>query len=157
MMSFDELPITYATLRFAGDRLDPDRISAILPVPPKRAHRKGEKFHAGPRAGNLTGRTGIWYFDTRDMSSRDLADHLRRIVELLYPEPGNADRVNQLRDVMGQEHVRARVSCFWYGKPGAQPPTVPEDVRAALTSLPAEIETDFHTAGSPARPRQVDL
>lgn len=144
MTSFDELPTTYATLRFAGDRLDPDRISAILPVAPKRAHRKGETFYAGPRAGNLTGRTGIWYFDTRDVSSQDLADHLRRIVGLLYPEPGNADRVNRLREVMGGEHVRARVSCFWYGKPGAQPPIVPEDVRAALTSLPAEIETDFH-------------
>jgi len=146
MTSFEELPTTYATLRFAGDRLDPDRISTILPVTPKRAHRKGETFYAGPRAGNLTGRTGIWYFDTRDVSSQDLVDHLRRIVELLYPEPGNADRVNRLREVMEGEHIRARVSCFWYGKPGARPPIVPEDVRAALTSLPADIETDFHTA-----------
>jgi hypothetical protein len=146
MTRFDELPKTYATLRFAGDGLEPTHISALLPVAPKRAHRKGETFYAGPHAGNLTGRTGIWYFDTRDLASRDLTDHLRRIVELLYPEPGNVDRVTKLRNLMRQEHATAYVSCFWFGKPGAQPPAIPEDVRAALAGLPAEIETDFHEA-----------
>ena len=87
---------------------------------------KGEIFYAGPHAGKLTGRTGIWYFDTRDLASRDLANHLRCIVELLYPEPGNLDRVNELRHVMGREHATAHVSCFWFGKRGALPPTVPE-------------------------------
>jgi len=146
MTRFDELPKVYATLRFAGDELNPAHISAVLPVAPKRAHRKGEVFYAGPHAGNLTGRTGIWYFDTRDLGSPDLADHLRHVVELLYPEPGNVDRVNQLRDVMGREHATAHVSCFWFGAPGAPPPTIPEDVRAAFARLPAEIETDFHQA-----------
>ena len=146
MTRFDELPKTYATLRFAGDGLEPAHISALLPVAPKRAHRKGETFYAGPHAGNLTGRTGIWYFDTRDLASRDLTDHLRHIVELLYPEPGNVDRVTKLRNLMRQEHATAYVSCFWFGKPGAQPPAIPEDVRAALAGLPAEIETDFHEA-----------
>ena len=150
MMRFDELPKAYATLRFAGDELDPADISALLPVAPKRAHRKGEIFYAGPHAGNLTGRTGIWYFDTRDLASRDLADHLRCIIELLYPEPGNVDRVNKLREVMGREHATAHVSCFWFGKRGARPPTIPDDVRAALACLPAEIETDFHKAGQRA-------
>jgi hypothetical protein len=62
MTKFDELPKAYATLRFAGDGLDPADISAVLPVAPIRAHRKGESFYAGPRAGNLIGRTGIWYY-----------------------------------------------------------------------------------------------
>ena len=121
-------------------------ITSMLPVAPKRAHRKGEIFYAGPRAGNLTGRTGIWYFDTRDLLSGDLADHLRCIVKLLYPEPGNVDRVNKLRNVMGREHATAHVTCFSFGKRGALPPAIPEDVRAALACLPAEIETDFHRA-----------
>jgi hypothetical protein len=47
----------FVTLRFAGDDLDPDEISAILPVEPTRAHRKFEEFLAGPRAGDLRGRT----------------------------------------------------------------------------------------------------
>ena len=41
----------FVTLRFAGDDLDPAEISAILPIVPTRAHRKGEKFFAGPHAG----------------------------------------------------------------------------------------------------------
>jgi hypothetical protein len=146
MTRFDELPRTYATLRFEGDNLDPAHISAILPVAPKRSHRKGEKFHAGPRAGDLTGRTGIWYYGTRDIASRDLSDHLRRIVDLLYPRPGNVDRVNRLRAVMERERAAAHVSCFWYGKPGTEPPAVPDDLLAALAQLPAELETDFQTA-----------
>jgi Domain of unknown function (DUF4279) len=146
MTKFDELPKVYATLRFAGDELDPAQISTVLPVAPMRAHRKGETFYAGPRAGQLVGRTGIWYFDTRDLTSPDLADHLRRVMDLLYPEPGNVDRVNRLRNVMERENATAHVSCFWFGAPGAPPPTIPEDVRAALARLPAEIETDFHQA-----------
>jgi Domain of unknown function (DUF4279) len=146
MTKFDELPKVYATLRFVGDELDPAQISAVLPVAPMRAHRKGETFYAGPRAGKLVGRTGIWYFDTRDLASPDLADHLRRVVDLLYPEPGNVDRVNRLRDVMEREHATSHVSCFWFGASGASPPTIPEDVRAALARLPAEIEADFHLA-----------
>jgi Domain of unknown function (DUF4279) len=133
-------------LRFVGDELDPAQISAVLPVAPMRAHRKGETFYAGLRAGKLVGRTGIWYFETRDLASPDLADHLRRVVDLLYPEPGNVDRVNRLRDVMEREHAASHVSCFWFGAPGAPPSTIPEDVRAALARLPAEIETDFHQA-----------
>lgn len=145
MTNSKALPKTYATLRFAGDRLDPAHISAILPVTPKRAHRKGEVFFAGQRAGNLTGRTGIWYFDTREMQSHDLADHLRAIVTLLYPEPGNSNRVTRLREVVGREHAEARVSCFRHGRPGARPPAIPDDIRAALAQLPADIETDFAT------------
>lgn len=40
----------FVTLRFVGDDLDPDEISAILPVEPTRAHRKGEEFFAGAAA-----------------------------------------------------------------------------------------------------------
>src|SRR6266536_3595824 len=145
MTSSKMLPKTYATLRFAGDRLDPEHISAILPVKPKRAHRKGQVFTAGPRAGNLTGRTGIWYFDTREMASHNLTDHLRAIVKLIFPETDDTDRVTQLREVMAREHAEAHVSCFWYGKEGARPPAVPDDIRAALARLPADIETDFAT------------
>lgn len=145
MTRFDDLPRTYATLTFSGDKLDPAHISAILPVAPKRAHRKGESFDAGTRTGTLIGRTGIWYFDTRDMPSHDLIQHLRFIVTLLYPELG-ADRVDRLRDVMRLERAAAHVSCFWYGKPGMQPPAIPKDVRAALAQLPADIETEFRAS-----------
>lgn len=147
MPSSDTLPETFATLRFMGDDLDPAHVSAILPVAPKRAHRKGEIFDAGARAGPLVGRIGIWYFDTRGLQSRDLLAHLRQIVRVLYPEADNFERVNRLRDLLAREHARAEVSCFWYGKPGTHPPPIPENVRALLRYIGAEdIETEFHTA-----------
>ena len=51
---------------------------------------------------------------------------------------------------MGCEHAEAHVSCFWYGSYGAQPPSIPEEIRAALARLPAAIETDFATETSAA-------
>jgi hypothetical protein len=67
----------FVTLCFARDELDPRDISAILPVEPTRAHRKGEEFFAGPNAGYLPGRTGIWFIATDKLvPSDDLADHL---------------------------------------------------------------------------------
>jgi hypothetical protein len=64
-------------LRFAGDDLDPAEISAILPIAPTRAHRKGGKFLAGPHAGPLRGRTGIWILSTdKHVPSDDFGDHL---------------------------------------------------------------------------------
>src|SRR5205809_3955808 len=53
---------TYATLRFAGDALDPDEISSILRTQPTRAYRKGQKYSPGPRSPEVIGKTGIWYF-----------------------------------------------------------------------------------------------
>jgi hypothetical protein len=49
----DALPQIFATLRFAGDNLGPREIRAILPVAPRRAHRKGEMYYSGKRAGYL--------------------------------------------------------------------------------------------------------
>lgn len=140
------LPRTYATLRFVGDELDPEHISAILQVKPTRAHRKGQRFYGGLRSRDLTGRTGIWYFDTRDMPSKDLVQHLGFIVSLLYPGGGSLDKINQLKAVLDREHAKAHVSCFWYGEHGARPPTIPDRVRTALAPLDADdIDTDFDT------------
>src|SRR5205823_10234660 len=102
----------FVTLRFAGGELDPREISAILPVEPTRAHRKGEEFFAGPNAGNLPGRTGIWFLATDKLvASDDLADHLRFVETLLYPKPGDDGRISKLRDVMERSHSRAQITC----------------------------------------------
>jgi hypothetical protein len=54
--STETLPqtIAFARLRFSGDRLDRDRITAILGVQPTQAYRNGERYLAGPRAGYVT-------------------------------------------------------------------------------------------------------
>jgi uncharacterized protein DUF4279 len=95
----------FVTLRFAGDALDPRDISTILPVEPTRAHRKGEEFFAGSKAGNLRGRTGIWFLATDKLvDSDDLADHLRFVQDLLYPKPGDDGRISRLREILERTH-----------------------------------------------------
>ena len=134
----------YATLRFAGDELEPQEISDALGVEPTRAYRKGERYLAGPRTGELTGRTGIWLLSTDKLvEGSDLARHLSYLTKLIFAgEPG---RVAGLRHLIARRHLMAHVSCFWHGRAGVRPPSVPAPVIEAFRQLPAEIETDFDT------------
>ena len=63
----------FVTLRFTGDDLDPQDISAILPVKPTRAHKKAEEFFAGKHAGTLRGRTRIWFLATDKLVHSDIS------------------------------------------------------------------------------------
>ena len=99
-----------------------------------------------PQTGRLAD-AGIRYFDTRDPGSQDLLAHLHQILSLLYPAPGDFSRVERLRELLDREHARAEVSCFWYGKPGTDPPIIPKEWRDRLRQINAKnIETEFHTA-----------
>ncbi len=130
----------FVTLRFAGDDLDPADISAILPVKPTRAHRKGEEFFAGPHAGNLHGRTGIWFLATDKLvPGDDLQDHLAFVQNLLSPRP----RITKLRDILKRTRSAAHVTCFWRGEPGEPAPRIPDRFKSAIQPLAVDIETDF--------------
>jgi hypothetical protein len=86
------------TLRFAGDDLDPKEVSAILPIEPTRAHKKGEEFFAG----TLRDRTGMWFLATDKLvDSDDLADHLRFVQEFLYPAPSDKGRITEPPQTIG--------------------------------------------------------
>jgi len=134
----------FVTLRFAGDDLDPREISGVLPVEPTRAHRKGEAFVAGERAGKLRGRTGIWFLATDKLvPSDDLGDHLAFLNDLLYPEPSDNRRVVELCDILRRAHSRAHITCFWRGDRGETAPQIPGGFKSAIEPLAADIETDF--------------
>jgi len=134
----------FVTLRFAGDDLDPREISAILPVKPTRAHRKGEEFFAGPNAGELRGRTGIWFLATDDLvHSDDLRDHLEFVQQLLYPKAKDHSRITQLRNALERAHSRAHITYFWHGEPEETAPQIPAQLKSAVEPLAAKIETDF--------------
>jgi hypothetical protein len=144
--SAETLPRTtaFATLRFCGDCLDPDRITAILGVQPTKAYRKGERYLAGPRAGHVTGRTGVWVLASDGVvNSAELDPHLEHLANLIFAGPAREKRLKQLHELMSRDGVKADVSCFWRGGPGTRPPLVPEDVISSFHELPAEIETDF--------------
>ena len=137
----------FVTLRFAGDDLDPREISTILPVAPTRAHRKGEAFIAGPHAGELRGRTGIWFLATDKLvPSNDLDDHLAFVHDLLYAEPSDTGRIIKLRDILGRAHSHAHITCFWRGDRGEATPQIPREFKSAVRPLAADIETDFVAA-----------
>jgi hypothetical protein len=134
----------FVTLRFAGDDLDPDEISAILTVEPTRAHRKGEEFFAGPRAGKLRGRTGIWFLATDKLVlADDLHDHLAFVQKLLYPVPGDDSGIAELRNILKRTQSRAHITCFWRGRPGEPAPQIPDGFKSAIQPLAADIENDF--------------
>jgi len=134
----------YATLRFAGDELEPREISDVLGVEPTRVYRKGERYFAGPRTGKLTGRTGIWLLSTEDaVCGSDLDRHLSYLANLVFKnEPGRAAALSRL--IAGRD-LKAHVSCFWHGRAGASIPSISASVVEAFKQLPAEIETDFDT------------
>jgi Domain of unknown function (DUF4279) len=137
----------FATLRFSGDRLDPERISDILRVRPTKSYRKGERHLAGSRAGHLVARTGIWLLATDDyVASADLNQHLGYLASLISRGPGpDEDRLAPLRELMARDGITAHLSCFWHGERGEQPPSIPPEATAKLRGLPADIEMDFDT------------
>jgi len=136
----------FATLRFAGDALDPDEISRVVKEQPTRAYRKGERYRPGPRSPEVTGKTGVWYFSTRrKIQSKDLTDHLDALVTLIFPFADQDRRLKELHDIMERENLQAHVTCFWRGPSGANQPSIPSVVSGALHRLPADIEVDFAT------------
>ncbi len=136
----------FATLRFAGDALDPDEISRVIREQPTKAYRKGQTYRSGPHGPDVTGRTGVWYYSTkRKTMSKDLADHLNMLERLVAPFGDQGARLNELRDIMGNRNLQAHVTFFWRGPPGAQHPSIPPIATATLRRLPADIEPDVDT------------
>jgi hypothetical protein len=136
--------ITSASLIFAGDRLDPDRITALLRVQPTTAYRKGEVYRRS-RGHEARGRTGLWLLSSKThVRSAELSDHLAYLARVLNPDDGK-DLIGPIRAVMHEAGLEAEVSCFWHGEHGAEPPVIPEEIRAAFARLGATIETDFDT------------
>lgn len=157
MMSTDVLPHVFATLRFAGDDLEPNEIRHVLPVPPRRAHRKGERYYSGRRAGYLTGRTGIWYLTTDALvDSHNLTDHVAALQRLLRPSPDDNRRLMELRDILTRTGARASLSVYWYGHANDAPPAIPGQLARLATELGAEIEPDYHTDDEPDAPFTFD-
>ncbi len=146
MTNTDPLPDVFATLSFAGDNLDPNEIRRVLPVPPRRAHRKNERYYSGRRAGYLTGRTGIWSLTTNSLTdSHNLADHVAELTRILYPSPHDNRQLMELRDILARSGARAKISVYWCGRTGDVPPDVPADLALLAQELAATIETDYHT------------
>ena len=131
----------FATLRFSGDRLDPGSITAALRRGPTLAYRKGEAYRTNREGRETRGRTGVWLLSTRRMfPGSPLVDHLAYLAGILSTDIRAAVRL-----VMHEDGIEADVSCFWHGRPGAEPPSIPTEIAAVFAELPAKIELDFDT------------
>ena len=120
----------FATLRFAGDALDPDEISDTLKEKPTRAYRKGEPYRPGPRSPELIGKTGLWYFSTnRIIPSTDLKDHLDALIRLIAPFGDQGRRLRELHEIMDKRNLQAHVTCS-----GVAPPK-PKNLISRLLKL----------------------
>lgn len=136
--------MAYASLRLMGDRLEPDRVSAVLGTTPTLAYRKGEIYKRS-RGHDIRGRSGLWLLSTRRrFESVELDDHFAQLLEVLFPA-GSTHLTEPLRALMREDGLEADVTCFWYGEHGAAPPVIPEATRAAFARIGATIETDFQT------------
>jgi hypothetical protein len=144
MMNSESASQVFATLRFAGDALDPDEISRIVGQKPTRAYQRGQTYKPGRRSPEVTGKTGVWYFSTkRNVPSKDLRDHLDALLSLVLPSVDQDKRLRALHDIMERRNLQAHVTCFWRGPPGVDQPSIPVVVSRAFGRLPADIEADF--------------
>jgi hypothetical protein len=125
----------FATLRFAGERLDPDQISQILHIRPTKTTKRDNQG-------------SIWYLSTDNLiPGNDLMDHIGFLIYLLFPAPGDLQRIIALQDLLKRKHLESHVTCFWHGKSMARRPVVPDVVRKLFDVISADLQTDFDSEG----------
>jgi hypothetical protein len=137
----------FATLRIAGGKLVPDKITELLGAAPALAYAKGEHYKRSPESGELTGKTGVWYYSTETTETADLAKHAKEVLSLIVSDP---EKLTRLRRLLEQDSLRAVVTFFWAGVAGAKPPNIPDDLIEALESIPASVERDFNDDYEPS-------
>lgn len=161
----DDTVRAFATLRVVGDELIPSEITDILRLFPTKSYAKGEKYDAGRHAGQIIGKTGVWYLATdRIVASNRLVDHLLFLVSVLAPDstlagmafiPNKATigrpiavapffrRLERLKMVIEKRNLRAVVTLFWHGTTGAKHPPLPRTLLTIFRAFSIEIEMDF--------------
>lgn len=82
-----ELRETYVSLRFFGDTLEPQEITAILGIEPSRAYRKGDPWSADENRRYR--RTGAWLYRVPRAEPGDL---VRQLHDLLNASTANTDQ-----------------------------------------------------------------
>jgi hypothetical protein len=132
-------------------------------IQPTLSYSKGEKYSRGPKGGELVGRTGMWFFSTREIvAGGDLDEHLLYLMLLLMPvgvHKGHAvplvQKVDKLRKYIDAKDLEAAFTCFWHGRHGEKKPTIPKFMRWIAMMLSAEILTDYGTDSEEPKRRQV--
>jgi len=72
-----------ATLRFFGDELVPDEISALLGATPTQSHYKGQELVGSHSGAKRIAKTGSWRLRAADRKPEDLEGQVFEILEQL--------------------------------------------------------------------------
>jgi hypothetical protein len=97
---------TFATLRFFGDDLDPDEVTAKLGGKPTAAFRKGGVRALASGGAEVIAREGGWLFEAAKREPGDLDAQVRELLD-----PLTAD-LAVWRDLVGR--YQADISCGLY-------------------------------------------
>lgn len=130
---------TSASLRIAGDTLDPAAITQALGIEPSWGWRKGEMRDVRTQRVKKTirQRIGIWGLGTDGVvESRDLRRHLDSILEKTQ---GKAAVFEHLRS----QGYKTDVYCIWYSAGQGGPMLSPENM-AGLSRLGLELGIEFY-------------
>ncbi len=139
----------FATLRFSGDKLDPEEINHIVPTSPTLAYRKGDLYPVA-NGRKQRGKTGLWYVTTRGRHpDDDLGSHLRTIAELIATDPSHPERderLHRLRTAVQARSLRQVVTVFWHGPAGAPRPALEPWFKNLVRLIDGRIDEDFQAA-----------
>jgi hypothetical protein len=137
---------TYGSIRFRGDTLDIDAVSTVLSVEPRIAYRKGEIWKTTRTGHEVRGRTNLWLYDSRDIESHILHDHVLHLSAILSGRRSSlaSTFVSRLGGLL-VPGVLFDVALFWRGRVGTCLPSVDSSIRALVEAYGGTIETDFDT------------
>ena len=137
----------FATLRFAGDSLDPAELSGVLRVEPTIAYRKGERYRIGGEK-SAVGKTGLWMITTEGrFPEQDLRAHLDAIAYLIAADPKHPardERLAGLRAIVQLRRLEPVATVFWHGPSGARVPSIHASFRDLVARIHGAVEEDFY-------------
>lgn len=133
---------TTIILRFFGDELDPDEISACLGHPPSVGMRKGESWIT-KRGTEAVARTGTWRLKVDDRKPSDLD---AQIAELLGPL---SDDLSVWQDLTSRFH--GNIFCGFFMQESNEGISLSAKSMKDLDSRGLEIGFDIYDPGAPNR------
>jgi hypothetical protein len=129
-----------ATLRLAGDELDPEEISRLLGTEPDAAQRKGEELRG--KRGIRVAKSGLWRLSATPAEPEGLDS---QVEELL-------GKLSQDLDVWRNLSSRFRVDlfCGWFMKQGNEGVCISPATLHALGSRGIELGVDIYAPDTDA-------
>jgi hypothetical protein len=128
---------TYATFRAFSESLDPDEVSRALGIEPTKCFRAGDERK--PNRPYAPYRSGGWLLSTEAFESRDIREHVDRLLDRLEPSAPALAR-------LVEEGARCSVFCFWSSDNGQGGPQLDPTQMARLAALNLPILFDVYTA-----------